>query len=62
MSRFLLEREGSKVKVQLEAELTVSCVPELRDLLCAIYEDGVKHLVLDCSRTTLLDSAGLTAR
>jgi len=60
MSRFLLEREGNKVKVQLGTELTVSFVPELRELLCAIQDDGVRDLVLDCSKMTFLDTAGLS--
>jgi anti-anti-sigma factor len=60
MSRFLLEREGPKVKVQLGVELTVSCVPELRELLCAIQDDGVRDLVLDFSQTTFLDTSGLS--
>jgi anti-anti-sigma factor len=60
MSRFPLEREGAKVKVTMGAELTVSFVPELRELLCAIKDDGVLYLVLDCSKTTFLDTAGLS--
>ena len=60
MSRFLLEREGHKVRVHLESELTVSFVPELRELLCAVLDDGVTELVLDCSKTTFLDTAGLS--
>ena len=60
MSRFLLEREGHKVRVHLESELTVSFVPELRELLCAIHDDGVRDLVLDFSKTTFLDTAGLS--
>jgi anti-anti-sigma factor len=60
MSRFPLEREGTKVKVTLGAELTVSFVPELRELLCAIQDDGVRDLVLDFSETTFLDTAGLS--
>jgi anti-anti-sigma factor len=60
MSRFSLEREGTKVKVTLGTELTVSFVPELRELLCAIQEDGVLDLVLDFSKTMFLDTAGLS--
>ena len=60
MSRFSLERDGAKVKVAIGAELTVSCVPELRELLCAVQDDGVKDLVLDFSETTFLDTAGLS--
>jgi anti-anti-sigma factor len=60
MSRFSLERKGLKVKVTMGPELTVSCVPELRELLCAIQDDGVRDLVLDFSKTTFLDTAGLS--
>ncbi len=60
MSRFLLEREGSKVTVTVGPELAVSCVPELRELLCAVQDDGVRDLVLDFSKTVFLDTAGLS--
>ncbi|HEY5282890.1 MAG TPA: STAS domain-containing protein [Polyangia bacterium] len=60
MSRFLLEREGPKVRVHMDTELTVSFVPELRELLCAVHDDGVKEVVLDLSKTTFLDTAGLS--
>jgi len=60
MSLFSLEREGHKVKVILGTELTVSFVPELRELLCAVQDDGVRELVLDFSNTTFLDAAGLS--
>ena len=62
MSRYSLEREGTKVRVTMVAELTVSFVPELRELLCAIHDDGVQDLVLDFSKTTALDVAGLGRR
>jgi len=60
VSRFSLERNGNKVKLAIGAELTVSCVPELRELLCAIQDDGVLELVLDFSQTMSLDTAGLS--
>jgi len=60
MSRFSLEREGTRVKVTMGSELTVSFVPELRELLCAIRDDGVRDLVLGFSKTTFLDTAGLS--
>jgi anti-anti-sigma regulatory factor len=59
MRDFPLEREGSKVKVVVGAELSAAIVPELRDLLWAIQEDGVTDLALDFSQTTLLDAAGI---
>jgi len=60
MSHFSLERDGAKVKVILGTDLTVSCVPELRELLCAIRDDGVQDLTLDLSKTTFLDTSGLS--
>jgi anti-anti-sigma factor len=60
MSRFPLEREGAKVKVAMGTELTVSFVPELRELLCAIEDDGVVDLELDFSKIIFLDTAGLS--
>jgi anti-anti-sigma factor len=60
VSRFSLERHGLKVKLDVGAELTVFCVPELRELLCAIQDDGVQDLVLDFSTTMFLDTAGIS--
>lgn len=60
MSRFSLERSGHKVKLAIGAELTVSCVPELRELLCAIRDDGVLELALDFSKTMFVDTAGIS--
>ena len=59
MSRFLLEREGSKVKVAVEGDLSAETAPELRDLLCAILEDGGAELVLDFSEATTVDATGV---
>jgi anti-anti-sigma factor len=60
MNSFLIEREGTKVKVILGAELIVAVVPELRELLCAIQDDGVTQVTLDFSKTAFLDTAGLS--
>jgi anti-anti-sigma regulatory factor len=60
MSQFSLDRQGPKVTVKMCAELTAPVVSELRDLLCAIQEDGVQELTLDLSDTTVLDAAGLS--
>ena len=59
MSRFLLERDGSKVKVMVGSDLSAETAPELRDLLCAILEDGVTDLSLDFFGAMLLDAAGI---
>ncbi len=59
MNRFSLEREGCKVKVMVGSELNAETAPELRDLLCAIQEDGVTDLSLDFSGTTTLDATGI---
>ncbi len=60
MSRFLLERQGSKVKVMIGSDLSAETAPELRDLLCAILEDGVTDLSLDFTGTSSLDAAGIS--
>jgi anti-anti-sigma factor len=59
MTDFVLERDGSKVKVVVGNELSAAVVPELRELLCAIQDDGVKELALDFSQTTMVDAAGI---
>ena len=59
MSDFVLERDGSKVKVVVGDELSAAIMPELRELLCAIQDDGVKDLALDFSQTTMVDAAGI---
>jgi anti-anti-sigma factor len=60
MSRFLLERQGSKVKVMVGSDLSADTAPELRDLLCAILEDGVTELSLDLFGAMVLDTAGIS--
>ncbi len=59
MSRFLLERDGAKVKVVVGADLSADAVPELRELLGAILEDGVTDLLMDFSGTTAIDASGI---
>jgi anti-anti-sigma factor len=59
MSRFLLERDGAKVKVMIGTDLSAETSPELRELLCAILEDGVTDLALDFSGTAVLDATGI---
>ena len=60
MSRFSIEREGPKVKVMIATDLTAKTVPELRELLCAIQDDGVTDLTLDLSGTKALDATGIS--
>lgn len=60
MSAFSLEREGPKVNVMIATDLTAEVVPELRELLCAIQEDGVTDLTLNLSGTKALDATGIS--
>ena len=60
MNQFLLEREGAVATDIFALKLTSAVVPELRELLCAVEEDGVREVVLDCAKTMLVDSAGLS--
>lgn len=59
MSRFPLERDGAKVKLMVGTDLSAETAPELRDLLCAILEDGVTDLSLDFTGTASLDAGGI---
>jgi anti-sigma B factor antagonist len=59
MSRFLLERDGAKVKVMIGNDLSAETATELRELLCAVLEDGGIDLTLDLSGMTLLDATGI---
>jgi anti-anti-sigma factor len=60
MNGFSIEREGPKVKVMIATDLTAKTVPELRELLYAIQEDGVTDLALDLSGTKALDATGIS--
>jgi anti-anti-sigma factor len=59
MSRFLLEREGAKVKVMVGNDLSADTATELRELLGAILDDGGTDLTLDMSGAVLLDATGI---
>jgi anti-anti-sigma regulatory factor len=59
MSRFMLDRQGAKVKVTIGCDLSGAATSELRDLLSAIHEDGVTDLTLDFSGTMAIDAGGV---
>jgi anti-sigma B factor antagonist len=51
--------DGSAVRVTAAGEIDSSSAPLLRGQLDAVLEGGVEELVVDLSRVTFLDSAGL---
>jgi anti-anti-sigma factor len=59
MSRFMIERDGARIKVMIGPQLASPENVELRELLFAILDDGGKELVLDLSQTSFIDAAGI---
>lgn len=59
MSEYTLQRQGTTIAITLKEALCGGDVPELKDLLAAAVEDGVKEVTLDFSRTKELDASGL---
>ncbi|MCW2636267.1 MAG: anti-sigma-factor antagonist [Blastococcus sp.] len=51
--------DGPAVRVTAAGEIDSSSAPLLRGQLDAVLEGGVEELVVDLSRVTFLDSAGL---
>jgi anti-anti-sigma regulatory factor len=59
MSDYTLQRQGATVAIALKEALSAEAVPELKDLIAAAVEDGVKDVILDFSQTKGLDASGL---
>lgn len=59
MSRYTLEREGKSVTITLAGDLFVDGVAELKDLVGAAVEDGVKEVILDMVHTNDIDASAL---
>jgi ABC-type transporter Mla MlaB component len=59
MSRFTLEREGTSVTITLAGDLFIDGVAELKELVGAAVEDGVKEVILDLGQTNDLDASAL---
>jgi ABC-type transporter Mla MlaB component len=59
MSRYTLEREGTSVTITLAGDLFIDGVTELKELVGAAVEDGVKEVILDMVHTHDLDASAL---
>ena len=53
------EVTGDTVRVAVRGEIDASTVPQVRELLEDLVGNGAKHLVLECSELTFLDSSGI---
>ena len=63
MSHFFLEREGEQGEQRLivEGELDLAGAPRIDEWTDRVIESGAKHLVLDLSQTTFIDSTAIRA-
>jgi anti-anti-sigma factor len=53
------ERIGANVRVDIEGELDIATLPELRDAVAAARDEEVEHVVLDLRNVTFLDSMSI---
>jgi anti-anti-sigma factor len=59
VNEFELKRDGDKIGVVLDSNLTASVVPGLKSALQQALEEGVQDLEFDFGRTTVIDSSGI---
>ncbi|MEM5785686.1 MAG: STAS domain-containing protein [Syntrophobacteraceae bacterium] len=59
MNEFELRRDGEKLFVVLDRDLTASVVPGLKSDLRAELEKGVLEVEFDLTNTAILDSTGI---
>jgi anti-anti-sigma factor len=50
------ERIGANVRVDVDGELDIATLPELRDAVAAARDEALEHLVVDLHAVTFLDS------
>jgi anti-sigma B factor antagonist len=50
---------GDTAHVAVRGEVDVATTPQLRELLHGLVQDGVHHIVLDCTELAFLDSSGI---
>lgn len=50
---------GPVTLLELSERLTIENIPELRDTLQSLADQGHRDLLLDCSRVTAVDSQGI---
>ena len=54
-----LRRDGDKVFVMLEGDLTAMVAPELKSAVQQALGDGALEVIFDFGKTTILDSTGI---
>lgn len=52
-------QEDERAVVTIDGDLVAATVPHWRSLLADLDKRGVRHLVFDLERTTLVDSSGI---
>jgi anti-sigma B factor antagonist len=63
MTFLFLEREGEQGEQRLvvEGELDLAASPKVEEWATRVLEAGAKHLVVDLSQTTFVDSTAISA-
>jgi anti-anti-sigma factor len=59
VSDFELKRDGNKIGVVLEGDLTAGVVPELKSALQGALGEGVLEVEFDLLKSVILDSTGI---
>lgn len=54
-----VQREGDRAVIATRADVVASAVPEMRSALRDLVRAGVREMVIDLSRTGMMDSSGL---
>ena len=57
----LATADGTAARLELAGELDLATAPALEAAVSRALDEGRREVVIDLSRTTLLDSAGLAA-
>jgi anti-sigma B factor antagonist len=53
------ERYGANVRVDVDGELDIATLPELRDAIAAARHETLEHVVVDLRAVTFLDSMSI---
>ncbi|MHC1744387.1 MAG: STAS domain-containing protein [Syntrophobacteraceae bacterium] len=59
MSEFEIRRDGDKLGVVLQGDLTASVVPVLKPALLSALEEGGTEVEFDFDKTVVIDSTGI---
>ena len=59
MPEYEVKRKGSQVTIKPARDVVASSVPDLRQKIKELVDDGVKAVKIDLSRASMVDSMGI---